>query len=117
MDIITQTFLTTVIDTFLKEWRAETMIAIIVFLLTYYFMQKRINKLKQTIENQERLIKKYEQDTENTIKELKTFHNAVLEMKNILTNYKDKQDKEILLQQIENIVKNISAKNKTKCKR
>ena len=42
MEIITQTFISFILDTFLKEWRAETMIALIVFLLTFYLMRKRV---------------------------------------------------------------------------
>lgn len=104
MDIISQTLLTTVLDTLLKNWRVETMIAIIVFLLTYYFMQKRINKYKLIAKANQQLVEKYEQDMKTALQGLKTCHEAFEEIKQLLLRVKEKQDREILLEEIQKIV-------------
>lgn len=46
MEIISRIFLTHIAETFLKNWRVETMLVIITFLTTYYFMNKKIEKLE-----------------------------------------------------------------------
>lgn len=99
MEIITQTLISTVFDTLIKEWRAETMIGVIVFLLTYYFMQKRVNHYRI-------LSELYQKDVETAIAELKKVHEVFTEIKNTLQNVKDERDRKILLQQFETIVKN-----------
>ena len=77
MEIITQTFISFILDTFLKEWRAETMIALIVFLLTFYLMRKRVEHYKI-------LSELYMRDVIKATQTLKECHEAFVEIKSIL---------------------------------
>ena len=47
MEIITQLFVSEAFNYFIAHWRLETMIAIIVFILTYSFMKKKNNEYKK----------------------------------------------------------------------
>lgn len=97
MDILSQTLFSDFLDFLLKNWRAETMIGIIVFLLTYYLMNSQTKTYK-------RLAELYKKDVIAVTECLKTCHQTFLDIKQTLLQIKEKQDKEILLNHIERIV-------------
>lgn len=87
MEIIAQLLANEAFTYLLEHWRAETMIAIIVFLLTYAIMQTRINNYKQQLKQALQTIEKYEKDVETFQQNLKMLHNNIREIKQILTDY------------------------------
>ncbi len=97
MDIISQFLANELLNYFITEWRVETMLALIVFLLTYFFMQKRIKHYKKLSEI-------YAQDINKTSEMLKECHLALVDIKNILQQEKDKIDKENLLNELKDII-------------
>ena len=56
MEIITQFLAGETFNYFISHWRLESMIAIIVFILTYSFMKKKNNEYKKL---NEKIIKRY----------------------------------------------------------
>lgn len=97
MEILTQTIIEEYLKYFLQNWRIETMIAIIVFLITFYFMDKKINYYKFLNECYEELLKETCYRTEN-------ISQKVEDIKTIALKIKEKDDREKLLKEIREIV-------------
>ena len=97
MDIISQFLVNEILNYFITEWRAETMIALIVFLLTFYIMRGKVEHYKI-------LAELYSRDVVNATQTLKESHKALSEIKSVLQNEKDKIDRKNLLNEVQNIV-------------
>lgn len=102
MEIITQMVLTEACNFIFTQWKGEAMTGIIVFLITYFLMKKRIQHYKELSEI-------YEQELKKTCSEIS-------EIKRLVTILKDDHDKAALFKKIEELVTKKLSRRKPKQK-
>lgn len=92
MEIIAQFFTDVILEQILKEWRTETMTALIVYLITFFVMQRKINILEKLLKEKLIIIKEQEEKIskyESFIIEIKV---AIQGIKRTLEREVDKKD-------------------------
>lgn len=88
MEIIAHFFTDVILEQFLKEWRTETMTALIVYLITFFVMQRKINVLEKLLKEKIILIKEYKE-------KISTYENFIIETKIAIQGIKRTLEREV----------------------